>query len=343
MLWLTWYPLEYSISDIRPIFRNAGFELQSIGPSFILQPQTEVRAKRASLEVNRSAAPDLLLRQQTSKILLPLECKTTSFGPDSTNKKQAYVFLSTPGSFIASSIGLDIPKKWESHVIYAVSSSAHLKMMETLRTLSEDLNKANIPCNTSSSLGIEVTSDHVYLEIPPNVSTPITELVKDFASNSNKVEVLNFEGLDDPSLLSIIPVDPTIELNDPTGIEILERKIRASITATIGSLIDNEDVVIPENEIMKKAIPVWCHWEDTNAKRSLMKHVRKYIRRILAEIRKDGVKADYRSKNIILNNITPDKAVQIRKYLTSSAFRTGEIEWEEDRQMGFDDLFDDWN
>ena len=166
MLWLAWYPLKYETSGIRPIFREAGFDLQGIGPSIIMPLAMEARAKVAGLRINRTATPDLLLKNTCRNLLLPIECKLNSFGPDRKESKQAYVLLSASGPQLARSFGLMEPEEWISHVMYAVSGDgdARAQMINTLRSLAANLDKATIPNNPSGSLGILIDADHVYLQ-----------------------------------------------------------------------------------------------------------------------------------------------------------------------------------
>jgi hypothetical protein len=153
---------------------------------------------------------------------------------------------------------------------------------------------------------------------------------------------MNLEGIDSPEPLRLIPYDPTIDNNDSVGIEILERKLRASITSFIGRSLDEEQFDLDENEIMKAAIDVWDYWDDRDAKKALVKSVRSYINPILKEIRKSGAVASYQHKVISVNSITPKRAKEIRKYLTSTKFRKGKIDWDDSSQMEFGDVHDDW-
>ncbi|MBZ0296093.1 MAG: hypothetical protein K8L99_26270 [Anaerolineae bacterium] len=334
MIWLSWYPLRYGISDIKPIFREFGFELQAISPSFSVQPHIGSRASVAGLEINSSACPDLLLKNIQKKVFLPIECKINSFGTESSNKKQAYVFLSTSGKQIASSLGLLNSDEWTSHVMYSVFDDAHIQMIETLNMLSNDLEDAKISSNTSGAIGISISTDRVYIQALPDTL--------DAFNTSGWIEVMNIEVGQDPTPLSLIPLDPTIEMKDSLGIETLERKLRAAIVASIGSSLDDDEFIINERDVILKAIPVWDFWYDKQAKKAILKPIRRYINKLLQEMRKSGIKTSYAGGSISISNVTSESATKIRKYMTTVAFRSGRIDWSQDGQIGFEDLSDDW-
>src|SRR5689334_13610036 len=88
LLWLVWSSSPDSITGIKPFFREQGYLLQAIGQPLSLSLAVQSRANHAGIPIQTSSKPDLLLRHSNRQLLLPIECKIRSFGPDSGDVRQ---------------------------------------------------------------------------------------------------------------------------------------------------------------------------------------------------------------------------------------------------------------
>lgn len=337
LIWLVW---SSNASGIKPVFREDGYQLEAIGPTCRPTIQVHAIANQAGLPFKTEANPDILLRHSQRNLFLPIECKLNSFGPDSTAAEQANVLLSVEGSQIAASIGLPQAQNWQSFLIYALNAD-HDRMLETLQELTLRLKSANLSVVSSGTLGIIVSSDGIDLQTLPCDVVPVSALRSE---RPNIIRVMELEDGGDPRPFYLVPVDPSIKLNNPFGIRLIEERIRTAVMSVFGSKLDMGAFEVTEDEFMREVLEIWDYWKDRQARTGLLKQAtRPYINKILKEMRDRGAKITQKQRTIQFSEITPTIAQNIRAYLMSASFRRGDINFEENlRQLSFDDLPNGW-
>ena len=180
MIWLTWPAPPGGI--VRPIFREAGFALRGIGPTFEMPLETRARAGAADIPFKERPGPDLLLEHHQRRLFLAIECKVSSFGPDvppghkKHQARQAAALLSATGLYLADYFGLPAPADWWAYLLYAVSGSQEAAMQTTLRCLNTRLQTARVDPTPAGALGIHIRDDGVYLKPALKASVPVTAL-----------------------------------------------------------------------------------------------------------------------------------------------------------------------
>lgn len=341
LLWMVWPPPSPHLS-VRPVFREDGFELQSIAPALRPSIRTQLLARESGTPIQEQARPDLLLKNQESYTMLPIECKLSGFGAGSGSRevRQANILLSVVGPELAASIGLPHPDQWQCYLYYVLEADNHNTMFDTLSQLAQHLQDVHIETNTWGTIGIEIDTDGIYLEAVPYETSPLPSL-----RNPVPTCVVKLEQGDDPRPLYLIPIDPDIGLKDELyGIRVLEERVRSSVISLIGRRLEATQFEIHEDEIMQTAIEVWGYWEHEPDKSSLLrKLVRPYLRKLLDELRLLGADIKYEQRIIRFQDVTPKLAAEIRSRLISRDLARQDVAlWESYRQLSFDDLFEGW-
>ena len=344
MLWLVWPVPPAGI--MRPIFREDGFDLRGIGPAFEMPLEVRARAGVAGIPFKERPGPDLLLEHHQRRTLLPIECKISRFGPDAPpgskkhQSRQAAALLSTTGLYLADYFGLPAPADWRACLLYAVGGSQEAATQTTLEDLSARLQTAHIDPTLAGALGIYIRDDGIYLKPAPAASVPVTALQ---TPPSAGVRVVELEDGEDPRVLYLLPWDPNIGPADEYERRALEERVRSALTSLIGSRLDAPIFDVSLDEVLQAAVEVWEMWRDRQAAAGFRNAVRAYVRRILTRLRKMEVDIQAHQDTFTFTGVTPQLARQVRGYLTSVAFRRGEIDlWSEAVQLDFSSLAEGW-
>jgi len=341
MLWLAW-PMPAG-GAVRPVFWEDGFILRGIAPAFEVPLEIRARAGEADIPLKERPSPDLLLEHRQRHLLLPLECKISSFGPDIPpgNKKhqarQAAALLAIAGPYLANYFGLPLPTNWQACLLYAVGGSQETAMQETLKHLSARLRNAHINPTPYGAFGIHIRDDGIYLQPAPQSDVPPTLSLPD------GIRVMELEEGQDPRVLYLLPWDPSIGPPDEYERRVLEERARSALASLIGSRLDAPTFEVSLDEILQATVEVWEVWRDRQAATGFRNAVRSYVRQVLNQLRKMGVDLQLHQNTFTFVNVTLDVAQKVRRYLTSTAFRRGEIDlWSEAVQLDFSSLAEGW-
>ena len=213
-------------------------------------------------------------------------------------------------------------------------------MQATLASLSERLAQAHIDPTPAGALGIYVRDDGIYLRPARDAHTPIAALQ---SSPPTEIRVMQLEDDQDPRVLYLLPWDPSIGLPDEVERRALEERVRSALAALIGSQLDALSFQVSLDEILQAAVEVWDVWRDRQATAGLRNAVRRYVKQILDHLCKMQVDVKPHQDTFTFSQVTPQIAQDVRHYLTSVAFRRGEIDlWSEAVQLDFGSLADGW-
>jgi hypothetical protein len=344
MIWLTWPAPPGGI--VHPIFREDDFALQAIGPAFELPLDIRARVRAAGIPSKERPSPDLLLAHHQRRLFVPLECKVSSFGPHVPpgNKKhqarQAAALLSATGPYLSDYLGLPEPANWQAYLLYAVSGSQEAAMQATLGHVGTRLLTARIDSTPAGALGIHIQDDGVYLKPALETTAPIIPLQ---AAPPHGVRVVELKDGEDPRLPYLLPWDPSIGPASEYERRVLEERVRSALASLIGSRLDAPTFDVSLDEILLATVEVWELWQDRRAATGLRNAVRSYVRRVLAELRKQGVDIQIHQNTFSFAQAMPQAAQEVRRYLNSASFRRGEIDlWSEAVQLDFSSLAAGW-
>lgn len=331
-----------SSSFVRPIFYRDGFSLYLIGPR--IPTALEVRARVINavppIPIKLAPAPDLVLAHRSNRVLFPLECKCNSFGPDTDQAHQANALLSNTGTYMADLFGLSHSNSWQAFLAYAVSSDKQCAMDATLAALTERLTSAKIKTVPYGSFGIAIHRDGVYLEPDPNTIFPIPSLQQ---APTTGIKVVELEDGEDPRPLYLVPVDPSIDAQDKYGREVLNERLRSALASLIGSQLDESSFEISVDEVLCTAIEVWDVWDDRESKSYIRSVVTTYMREVLRQISTYGIELVLERDKVIFKHIRRNAALDVRRYLSSAAYRQGKLDLQSEAvQLGFSNLADGW-
>jgi hypothetical protein len=289
---------------------------------------------------NSSVAPDLLLLNRGQSAFATLECKLSSFGPETEQSKQACALLSTTGPYLAGYFGMAQPPSWLACLLYATRSGQQDRIYDTLSQLSDRLQGVVIEAVSFGSLGIDVRTDGIYLQLDPRSSVPMPSLQ---GSAGPGLLVMRLPPEEDPRPLYVIPVDPSVDVTDPYERRVLEERVRSALTSLVGSRLDSPKVELELEDVLRAAVEVWDLWRDTKAKKCLRNSIKSYVRTILRPIQKGGLTVRVYQNRITIEGIDPTTADRVRRYFSSAAWRQGTVDlWSEAVQTDFSDLAEGW-
>lgn len=326
---------------VDPIFRNEGFRLFRIGSSIPTSLQSRTRASSAipAIPFQASPTPDVIFRKNSKRQFLPIECKTSSFGPLTEQAKQAASLLTCTGTRIAEVLGAPNPKTWSSTLLYAVGGASTIQMEKTLSNLAKRLGSVNVDTTTYGVMGIRIEPDGVYLHTNQSSAIPLTAL----KSGPPGIRIMKLEKGEDPRPLYLIPLDSSCRIDEDYQRRALEERVRIGLASLIGSQLNRKEFGFDVDDLMRATIEVWTVWGEQNAKDFVKNAVRNYARGVFRYLRKLGIFIEVYQERITFKNISPAIATQIRNYLSSAAFRRGEIDLvSQSVQMDFSSLSEGW-
>ncbi len=275
-IWLTQSQMEHS--HIYPLFYTSGLSLYSIGPLLALPPDI-ILAVSDKLNCKNGARPDLVLEANKKRRFCILECKASSFGPDSSTATQARTLLLMAGPILSEVLALPTGAKSEGILCYFTISNQIEMMKTTLESLEKEIaEKVNSETRNYGCLGIRPSQSAILLEYSERIKNFLS-LIKDAP-----VEILSLEEDTDPRPLYFIPYDPNIRQTkeeQELSRRILFERILSYIISKMGGATIPSSITFTTEELLNSAtFGVYEVWEDNEAK----KHIRRLVRDFLWNI-----------------------------------------------------------
>jgi hypothetical protein len=136
---------------VRPLFHELGFSVMYIEQPFPF-PDDSVRAMDASgMEISRQPEPELMLRRMKDNKALYFEAKAGSFGPNSSNRKQALGHLLATGPAFN-----DVYAPLTCLLCYVLPADERALMADCLASLSAELSGKSLEPGRHSVHGLSV-------------------------------------------------------------------------------------------------------------------------------------------------------------------------------------------
>jgi len=279
VIWLT-QPQPPQNFYVYPLFYNSNLNLYSIGPLLTLPLNIRLQISKGNLDCQDATRPDLILEGGEKNKFCILECKASSFGPNSSTAKQARTLLLISGPIISEVLGIGMRGKNEGILCY-FSGSNQIEMIEdTLRNLTQEIENLNLKTGTYGCFGIKAEQSAILLEYSEKIKTSLN--LKD----DSPVEVIRFEKETDPRPLYFIPYDPNIQQTKEEQEfcrRILFERILSYIISKIGGATIPETITFSIGELLNFAtFGLYKIWEDKEA----TKHVRRFVRDFLNKLKK---------------------------------------------------------
>jgi hypothetical protein len=275
LLWLT-QPLPDAVG-IRPVLREAGFEVDAICPSLTLPPDILLLLKDSGLAHQDCIRPDVILCRQQDRRYGVVECKGNSFGPDSSTARQARTLLVAVGPRLDEALGLQAGTIQCSTAAYLVPSQAAVEMGPTLQALGAELRAKKLPGGASCMLALEPG--------PAALSLIVDSAARDFFNlPSAKVDFMPLEEGTDPRPLYFIPYDPDCSQADEERAyckRVLFERIQASLLGAGGRALPPADLPFDAVGLLNDAtLGMYGLWENKDS----AKHMRRLVRDLLAKL-----------------------------------------------------------
>lgn len=267
---------------IYPIFYESGLRIYSIGPLLALPPDIRLAVAK---KINCQAAvrPDLILESQRNRRLCILECKASSFGPESSTASQARSFLLIANKILSEVLGLPTRAESKGMVCYLIGPDNAELMEGTLDALEKEIKeKVNCESGNYGCLKIRPFESSIILEYPEKIKKYMN-LKKD-----SPIQIIEIKKDTDPRPLYFIPYDPNIqqrkEEQEYCRRVLFERILSYVLSSIGGSTIPGSITFLTDDLLNAATFGIFDIWEDNEAKKHIKRLVRDFIENIRASI-----------------------------------------------------------
>ncbi|MDI6869269.1 MAG: hypothetical protein QMD88_06780 [Coprothermobacterota bacterium] len=267
---------------VYPLFYKSGLNVYSISPKLSLPPEMVLETS-GKVDCQGAAKPDLVLEAENKKKLCILECKASSFSPESSTAKQARTLL-IACSNIARVLAISERGEHKAILCYLTGLGDIGLMEDTLTVLAEEVKE-------KTSLG---SGNHGCFVMRPSQSAiqmEYSQNVKDFLNleRDPPVEVMELKENTNPHPLYFIPYDPNIDQpkeEKKLCRRILFERILSYMISKIGGASVPSRITLTLEELLDNAtFGIYEIWEDQSTKKYLRKLVQSnFLSEILKSI-----------------------------------------------------------
>jgi hypothetical protein len=272
VIWLAQPLPENNNLNIYPIFYKSDLNIYSIGPKLALPPDI-ILTIQGKIEFQNGARPDILLEAKKIKKLCFIECKSSSFGKNSSTAKQARTILIISGPIISEVLALSTIEKVKGITCFLTPSNQTELLKNTLQEIEYEINIYNLEIGDYDCFGLKTNESTISLEYSAKIKR-LLNLIKE-----PPVRIVSFEKNCDPRPLYFIPYDPNINQSKEEQElcrRILLERILSHVISKIGSAIIPSSISFKTEEILNSiTFGIYEIWEDNEAK--------KYIRGIVKQ------------------------------------------------------------
>ena len=280
LLWLS-TPLPSGFG-LRPLLREAGFEVHSIAPGLSPAPADLLAMKKTGLRHQETFRPDVVLQRKVpSRTIILFECKANSFSPASSAAEQARTMLVASGPSLPVLLNLPLDVSIESGTAYVLPSSACDPMRNTLDELSAELRAANLPTGQAVVLGLRANKNslslvaekrHLGLLRLKTASTPF----------------LSIEALTDPRPLYFIPYDPDCDQSAEEQAfcrRILYERMQAEVLGLAGRTVPPRTLTLTFEDLLNRAtMGMYELWENRNTRTRMCRLTRELVTKLAGAV-----------------------------------------------------------
>lgn len=259
---ILWLVFELPANDVRPLLRNCGYLLRSIAPRLPLPP--EVRGRVANVASADPPSPDLLLAHESDPTVLVIECKASSFGPDTEQAQQAIKLVAVSAN-LSGPLGLPVGVDRPGHVLYVLPGEHAERVVPTLGVLQERLRSLDVEAAPAGAIRLD--RDDRGLLIGPARGDQLPPPAADVLDES--VVAIHVAPEDDPRPLYLIPWDPSVEQEPDLadyGRWQLGARILNAMIGRVGRITLPAAPVIRMDELLQEAtFGASRYWRDPRA------------------------------------------------------------------------------
>lgn len=273
-IWLT-QPQPSEFFCVYPIFYESGLKIYSIGPLLALPADIRLTVS-GKVDCRDGVRPDLVLETKELKKYCILECKASSFGPDSSTAQQARTLLLVTGPILSEVLGLGTRGQNGGLLCYLIGPNQTEMLETTLETLEKEIReRVNLESGNFGCFRVKPTESTVTLEYHEDIKK-FLNLAKD-----SPIEVVKFEKTTDPRPLYFIPYDPNIQQTKEEQQfcrRILFERILSYIISNIGGATIPTTITSTTEDLLNAAtFGVYEIWEDNEATKNVRRLVKDFL------------------------------------------------------------------
>ncbi|MBC7339280.1 MAG: hypothetical protein H5U04_05400 [Firmicutes bacterium] len=261
---------------IRPFLWELGFALDSVDRSLPLPPAVQMVA--ASLDVTNQPSPDVLASREANAYLI-IECKGSSFGPESGTAGQARGLILAAADLRGPlAMATDRPPPYGC-VAYVLPEGDAERMRQTLLRVREQLQDLGLAVSPVCSLGLEVGEDGLYVTCHGSHELP--------EDTGRKLAVrLRVQRAPLTRPFYLLPWLPSVQQR-PEEKQYCLRRFLAAVWQAALSIVGQArlecwpaDFVLSLDEVLVKATHgLWERWRSRNDVTSVRRRTREFLSR----------------------------------------------------------------
>jgi hypothetical protein len=247
-------------APVRPLLREAGFLLESIGRRLTILPEYRPRLRELGFG-DGAPVPDIVAIGLEECPALAIECKSNSFGPESSDAWQAARIL-----VAADSLPATLGKPGGSgQAAYVTQYDEHERLAATLAALRERLVNAGLRAAVCWTLGLQRVDMGVAVARSEILAPPPT-LMRLLV---NPAVVLHLARDEDPRPLYLIPWDPSVQQDAAMRKycqDVLFARVAQAAAAYVGQTVPPALVSLEGRWLLSEASSGLAHrWRDRSA------------------------------------------------------------------------------
>lgn len=254
--------------EIHPVLRTAGYYLVSIGQRVIIPVDEDVLEALKETTGSRDrqpARPDLWLKHTQDDIQPIVELKAHGFSSESSSK------VLQAAKLLVSAVDLGPSRGGGGHqpgqVVYATSGEDAVALLDTLRSVADELESAGAPSAPTATIGIGRSGNAVTLSSPEATALP-SPMAEALTEPAIVLETANPEDSVQP--LYLVPWVPGIDdTQDPElrsdGLYQLTARLLTHAIARVGQATVPTTVTLDGAELLSDATyGVFRRWKDAD-------------------------------------------------------------------------------
>lgn len=279
VLWLS-QPLPGD-NAIKPLLHEQGFSVYALSPLIPMPIDVRLSAQNNGITLNDSVRPDVILHRPADLRFVLLECKASSFGPQSSTSGQARALLVATGNRSAEVLGLRADQVTDSLLSYLVPNSENPKLSQTLSDLSKELSGKSIVSGSYSVFGLMIENNQLGVHIDSIAG-------QFFSTNTGFNPFMALELDNDPRPLYFIPYDPDLNQSESEKAfckRVLFERIHSSIIAAIGRAHVPCEISFQNKKLLNDALfGMYDHWDNNDSSKNMKSLCKQLMTAILGAV-----------------------------------------------------------
>jgi hypothetical protein len=275
VLWLV-QPLPSGF-EIKPVLREAGFEVYAVAPPLAPPPDVLLALKDSGLAHQDRVLPDVVLHKGQNRRFALVECKARSFGHRSTTASQARTLIVVAGPRVHESLGVQANEVSQGATVFVLPQADATQIEATLTELRDELITARLPCGATMALGLDVQPDALIL----CAHEPARRF---FDLPSGHEPFVQLEEGTDPRPLYLIPYDPDCNQSEDERAfckRVLFERLHAAVLGAAGRAVPPTTLTLQAETLLNEATwGMYDLWEN----RESNKHMRRLVRDLLGKL-----------------------------------------------------------